>query len=104
VAIGSLDSAVVSAGAVTVRGWAIDPDTGASIAVHVYVDSVATVLTADAARPDVAKAYPAYGANHGFVSTISAPPGNHTVCAYGINSVPGSNPSLGCARVTVPAG
>ena len=32
--IGTIDSAGTSAGAIVVRGWALDPDTGASIAVH----------------------------------------------------------------------
>ncbi|MCU1542570.1 MAG: hypothetical protein JWM50_435 [Microbacteriaceae bacterium] len=101
--IGFIDSTVVAPGAVTVDGWSIDPDTAAPIAVHVYVDSAGVALTADAARPDVARAYPVYGANHGYSTTIKAAPGNHTVCAYGINAGAGGNSSLGCVQVTIPS-
>ena len=70
---------------IRVGGWALDQDTAAPIAVHVYVDSVGTALTANLSRPDVAAAYPGYGDLHGFSALIPATPGPHQVCAYGIN-------------------
>lgn len=87
---------------VVVRGWAIDPDTTAPVAVHVYVDGVgAGVLTADQDRPDVAAAFPGAGAAHGFAGSVPAVGhGNHTVCLYAINAGAGSaNTTLGCRVV-----
>ncbi len=93
-----------SAGGVRVAGWAIDPDTAASIPVHVYVGAVGSAITADGSRPDVGAVYPPYGASHGYIATLPAPAGPVQVCAYGINSGPGSNVLLGCRTVTVLAG
>ncbi|MFT4050871.1 MAG: hypothetical protein QM677_01325 [Microbacterium sp.] len=100
--IGSLDAVTVSAGTLQVSGWAIDPDTTSSIKVHVYVDGVGTVTTANRARADVAAAYPGYGSAHGFSLSTAISSGTHTVCAYGINTGSGGNTTLGCKTVTVP--
>lgn len=100
---GNLEGVEARAGAVSVGGWAIDPDTASAIAVHVYVDGVGTALTADSSRSDVGSSYPAYGANHGFGAVIPADPGSRTVCAYGINVGLGSNVQLGCRTVVVQA-
>jgi len=100
--IGIVDSVVASAGALTVAGWALDPDTTTSIPVHVYVDSIGAAITADQPRPDIATGYPGYGANHGFSTTVSATPGPHRVCVYAINSGPGASPVISCRTVTVP--
>ncbi|MXS74947.1 hypothetical protein CSIV_05785 [Microbacterium sp. CSI-V] len=98
---GNLEGVTAQAGAVAVGGWAIDPDTTQPIAVHVYVDGVGTALLADSSRTDVAGAYPAYGAKHGFGAVLPAAPGARTVCAYGINTGLGGNVQLGCRTVTV---
>ena len=101
---GSLDTvARAGPGAVSVTGWAIDPDTASPIEVHVYVDGQGFNLgPVSASRADVAKAFPGYGPNHGFVATLGGiVPGPHTVCAYGINVGPGSSNQLGCGQVTV---
>jgi len=100
--IGVVDSVVTSVGSLTVAGWALDPDTAASIPVHVYVDSSSYGFTADQPRPDIAAGYPGYGANHGFTSTVAASPGSHRVCVYAINSGPGASPVISCRTVTVP--
>ena len=100
--IGSFDAVVASSGAVRVEGWAIDPDTIGPIAVHVYVDGVGRATTAGLSRPDVATVFPAFGPLHGFIVTVPASPGTHTVCAYGINSGVGDNALLGCRQVIVP--
>jgi hypothetical protein len=103
--IGSLDVARLVPGVgVNVGGWAFDPDTGNSIPVHVYVDGQGTALTANGNRPDVGAVFPGYGPAHGFSSTIATGPGQHTVCAYGINVLSGANSSLGCKVVNVPTG
>jgi hypothetical protein len=103
--IGALDVVEQDGSGVRFRGWAIDPDTSAPIAVHAYVTpnhGVAT--TADLERPDVGALYTASGANHGFIVTRGGiVPGTYNVCAYGIN-VPGTagqNALLGCRTITL---
>ena len=100
--VGALESAVAVDGGVEVSGWALDPDTASSIAVHVYVGSSATALVASRARNDVMAQYPLYGNAHGFGAKITAPAGPQSVCAYGINVGNGNNVLIGCATVTVP--
>lgn len=99
--IGNVESIQAPPGAVAVSGWAIDPDTVAPIAVHVYVGSTGTAIMADGERADVAAVYPAYGTRHGFTWTGSVPPGTHNVCAYAINNGQGGNVLLRCGTVTV---
>jgi hypothetical protein len=70
--------------------------------VHVYVDGVASVVTADRLRPDVGAAFPAAGSAHGFVWSGPASPGAHRVCLYAIDvDLPWRNTGLGCRSVTV---
>ena len=52
--VGSVDLAYSAFGLVRVAGWALDPDTPASIPVHVYVNGVGRAVTANLSRPDVA--------------------------------------------------
>lgn len=101
--IGNYEAAVLSGSKVTVSGWTLDPDTAASIAVHIYVDNVGTAFVADKARSDVGAAYPVYGDKHGFAETVPVPVGTHSVCAYGINTGAGGHTLLGCKTVTVAA-
>jgi peptidoglycan hydrolase-like protein with peptidoglycan-binding domain len=101
-AIGALDTAVASSGSITVRGWALDPNTTSSIRVHVYVDGRATLsLAANGSRPDVERIF-GKGANHGFAGTVSAAAGPRQVCVYAIDSAGGTNPRIACKNVTVP--
>ncbi len=99
--IGTIDVIRGGPGWVSLGGWALDPDTGAPIPVHVYVDSKGTALTADGNRPDVGAFFQGWGNAHGYATTISAPPGTHNVCAYAINVGPGANNLIGCRTVTV---
>jgi hypothetical protein len=100
---GHLDVVTTSAGKVTAQGWAIDPNTKAPIQVQMYVDSAAHALTwANLARPDVGRAYPAAGPNHGYTLTMPTTPGPHTVCLYAINTGPGTSRGIGCRATTVP--
>lgn len=101
---GSLDVASsTTSGEVRVAGWALDPDTTSSIAVHVYADSTFLgARSADLSRPDVAGF--GYGTSHGFDSTFTGvPPGSRDICVFGINT--GTNGSanslIGCRRITV---
>ncbi|MEB0001336.1 hypothetical protein QN345_01195 [Cryobacterium sp. 10I1] len=102
---GVLDSVSASRGAITVTGWTFDPDTSASIPVHIYVDSAGAAFVADDSRSDVAQIYPGYGPQHGYSRSLTVAPGVHTVCAFGIESAGiGSNTLLGCKTVTVLSG
>lgn len=99
--IGALDSATGGTGSVQVRGWALDPDTTAPITVHVYVDGKAVRgVTANGSRPDVARAY-GKGAAHGYVVDVPAAAGTRSVCVWGIDTIGGPSPQLGCRSVTV---
>jgi SpoIID/LytB domain protein len=102
---GSVDEVgpALTSGAVTLRGWALDPSEPArSLAVHVYVDGrgVANV-PADRARPDVGAAYPGAGDLHGFSVPLSLSAGRHQVCAFAINVGLGSNKLLRCSSIDV---
>ncbi|MCZ4068176.1 hypothetical protein O1W71_10890 [Microbacterium sp. H37-C3] len=101
---GSLDSVVAVPGGLQVRGWAIDPNTKESIAVHAWRGSSVNALRASKARPDVAIAYPDFGEAHGFDDFIAAPAGDAQVCAYGINVGWGDNSLLSCKTATVMTG
>ena len=92
----------VSGSDLVLRGWTIDPDTAAPIDVHVYVDGVgAKVTKANKSRPDVERAYPAYGAEHGIATKFSLAPGRHQICSYGINVGRGTNALLACQTVDI---
>ena len=93
--IGSLDSAARQANGVRVRGWALDADTTSGVMVDIYVNGVGYArIPANQGRADVGRAYPAYGIFRGFDTVVPAAGGQ--VCAYGINSGPGTNVLLGC--------
>jgi len=103
--VGHIDSVTAAAGAVTVTGWALDPDTAQPIAVHVYVGGRGVPVTASGQRPDLARVFPPYGPAHGFTATVRGlPAGVHPVCVYAINVGPGTtNPLIGgtCRTVRV---
>jgi SpoIID/LytB domain protein len=101
--LGSIDIVQGSGEGVTVAGWAIDPDTTDPIDVHVYVGGAGFALRADGDRPDLAAAFPGYGAAHGFRAVIPAGAGSTPVCVYAINVRAGSHQLLGCRTVVVPA-
>ncbi|MEB0222468.1 hypothetical protein, partial [Pseudomonas sp. AB12(2023)] len=82
--IGVIDSISAAGGSITAAGWAYDPDTAASIPVHVYVDGVGAAYTAPNPRADFGAVYPAYGPNHGYYLNMATTPGTHNVCVYGI--------------------
>lgn len=100
--VGSVDGVTPVPAGFFVYGWALDPSTAASIAVHVYVDGrFSRVIMADGPRPDVGAVFPGYGDAHGYRAGIAAGAGRHVVCIYAINDGPGSNPLIGCRPVDV---
>jgi hypothetical protein len=88
-------------GGIRVQGWARDPDTKEPIDVHVYVDGKGVgVFQANQPRPDVQVAEgETAGPNHGFNGVVTAGPGVHEVCVYGIDKVntrDDTNALIGC--------
>jgi hypothetical protein len=99
---GDVNSVTGGPGTFTLRGWAIDRETTGPITVDIYRDGrFAGSLRADQPRTDVEAAYPDSGPNHGFSGTLSAAPGAHTICVYGINFGLGEHRLIECQRVTV---
>jgi hypothetical protein len=89
-----------------VTGWALDPDTASPIYVDLYLDGqLAGRETANVPRADIGQAYPGYGVDHGFLTSIQVfSAGPHQVCAYAINVGAGNgNPLLNCLEVDVPS-
>lgn len=100
---GYLDTFDLRLANLRIGGWAIDPDATQPTAIHVYVDGVGHVLTADGSRPDVGAVFPGAGANHGFAETIALAPGPHSLCVYAINQGLGTNTPYGCRSIAVGA-
>ena len=96
---GVIDLVKAGADGIRVAGWAIDPNTGNPIDVHIYVGSIGTPLAADRDRADLAAVYPSSGTKHGF-DTVVAGRAGQTVCVYAINAGPGANQTLGCRVAT----
>ncbi|QIG38324.1 hypothetical protein G5T42_01565 [Microbacterium sp. 4R-513] len=99
--IGNLEGVVAGAGGANVSGWALDPDTTASINVHIYVGSTGAQYLADKSRPDVGAVY-RLGDAHGFAEFIPMTSGTKSVCVYAINSGAGGHAFLGCRDVVIP--
>jgi hypothetical protein len=100
---GSFDGWAPSSPGIRVSGWAVDPDSDASVGVHVYVDGrFAGQGVASGSRPDVGDAFGWVGNNRGFDIEAAALPGPHNVCVYALNLGPGGNNLLGCRSVNVP--
>ena len=98
--IGVVDVLARAGNAVTGSGWVYDPDTAASIPVHVYVNGVGYAVTANGNRPDFAGTMPFYGAAHGYSFSLPIGAGPGTVCIYGIESAgTGGNVLLGCRTI-----
>jgi len=112
-AVGSLDSVSASTGTagsqLSVSGWSFDPTlTSQPNEVDVYVDqpngkTVGYALQANGSRPDVGRAFPGVGSNHGFSGQFPATqPGGYRACAYALGNNPlGQTTALGCRAISV---
>lgn len=101
---GVLDADVPTPGKVVVSGWAVDPDRGSAITVHLWVDGrFVKEVRSDRTREDLPAALSAYGRGHGYRTELQLPEGARSICAYGLNAsgTPGRNARLGCHTVTV---
>ncbi|MEU8261571.1 ETX/MTX2 family pore-forming toxin [Micromonospora sp. NPDC048999] len=72
---------------VHIWGWTADDDLPAtSLTVRITIDGAsATTLTANQSRPDVAAAYPKYGAAHGFDLVLPASAAGHNICVAAVS-------------------
>jgi len=88
----------VASGNIRVAGWAADPDRNGPIRVQAWVNGrLVRTFTAGGSRPDVARALPQFGPNHGFNRLIKVGAGRVEVCLVAVNVGPGTtNPTLGC--------
>lgn len=101
---GQIDSKTSSLGSVSMSGWALDPDVAEPISVTITVDGVNVAnVTADAARSDIAAAFPGYGSAHGWSATVPVN-GTATVCAIAVNVGGGTDRTLGCFVAETPTG
>lgn len=100
---GLFDGAVGGVEVVTVKGWAIDPNTTGSLSAEVLIDGakVATVK-ASKVRAGLGSTYN-YGDTFGFDAVVPAAAGVHEVCVTAINVGRGANTPLGCVQATVTA-
>jgi hypothetical protein len=102
---GQLDGTSAGPGSVSVSGWALDPDTAASIDVQMLVGGrVVATARADQSRPDVGRVFPGYGDRHGYAMTASVGGGSNTVCVRAVNVRSGQDVQLGCRVVETPSG
>ena len=86
------------------RGWAIEPDATAPATVTATLDGRALAsFTAALPRADLARAYPIYGADHGYATTFPTPTtaGSHTLCVTPVNTGAGVVPAPTCRTVLV---
>ena len=87
-------------------GWTIDPSAQrTAITAYVLVDGKQVAKSvANLPRPDVAKAHPAAGPNHGFQFVARVPEGRHQVCVKARNVGAGANVVLRCQTRTMDYG
>ncbi|WP_213454783.1 ETX/MTX2 family pore-forming toxin [Rhizomonospora bruguierae] len=78
---------------VRVRGWTADGDQPTTaLTVQFTIDGAyAGSMVANGSRPDVAAAYPQYGAAHGYDITLAASATGHTVCVTAVSVGGGAN-------------
>jgi len=100
---GYLDSVSVQQSAISVGGWAVDPDLPTQpLQVYALLDGTVAKLTSSSpvARPDVQAARRA-GPNQGFALSLTAADGPHTLCVDAVNLGAGAPSVIGCRQVQV---
>ena len=93
-------------GGLRFSGWAIDPSAPTQpVIAYVSVDgTIVGRATANLPRPDVAKAHPSAGANHGFSFSELIKEGTHEICVKARNIGAGANVVLRCTKRTLDYG
>jgi surface antigen len=112
---GSVDTATGGPGTVTVKGWAVDPNTETTAsAIQVSLGGPAgsagaqlfNVGTETGTRPDITSSLPTVGTGHGFTKTVTTSlRGSIPVYVYAMNAAGtgGANTLIGTKTVTVAA-
>jgi hypothetical protein len=96
-----IDSITGAVGAVHVSGWSVWPDQpAASVFMAIQIGNSWTAMTANSSNAESATTVPTAGTNHGFVGSVTLPPGTYPVCVWAGNSAGGAA-SIGCQTVTV---
>lgn len=102
--MGKIQALTPGNNAVTVSGWAVDPDNvSAPVTVRVYGAGWSRTVSANGASPDSNTAFPGAGTNHGYAATFYATAGSQDVCIDVSNQGQGRDISLGCRAVNVPS-
>ncbi|HEX8078831.1 MAG TPA: fibronectin type III domain-containing protein [Jatrophihabitans sp.] len=92
---------VGTSNAIAISGWALDPDTASPIKVQVTSDGVSKqLLTANLASSGSTKAWPRYGAYHGYSANVTLDGFEHTVCVAAINVGEGKDVTQGCRVIS----
>ena len=103
--IGGIDYYTTGIGAVHLWGWALDPDSTASLDVAAFVGGSMVWAKANLSRSDVATQYPGFGPAHGWNIDLGGLPGGvQQICVSAANVGPGLSASLGCVNANVPDG
>ncbi|MFM7069399.1 MAG: hypothetical protein ACKOYM_08075 [Actinomycetes bacterium] len=99
---GAVDRVADAGSAVRVKGWSVSNRDYSSTDIEVFVDEkLVRTVTASMYRPDVARAYPAAGAYHGYDTTIRVAPGKRLVCVWARDRRNGQRSLIGFREVVV---
>lgn len=100
---GHFDGVTGSTNAVSIRGWAIDPDVYDAVRYKVHIDGVgAQAGVANGTRTDVERVHPGWGSDVGLSTTVTGvAAGKHTVTVWYQDRPSGTYRSFGTKSVTV---
>lgn len=99
---GAVSGITASDGAIRVRGWAVANSDYQRAGIRIIVDDkIVYHGVAQLPRPDVQRAYPAFGPNTGYDVPLKVAPGKHTVCVWVIDRRNNRSTLLGVKELTV---
>ncbi|MCX7619484.1 MAG: GH25 family lysozyme [Acidimicrobiales bacterium] len=100
--IGGVIEASVGSASVSLAGWALDPDSSASLDIAITVDGkLVGIFPTDVDIPVIGVFFRGWGSVHGFRVTINnLTPGNHRICAIAKNLGAGTDTTLACAPLS----
>lgn len=99
---GNLDVAVDAGGAIRVQGWAVANSDYQRAGIRVFLDDkIVYHGLAELQRPDVQRAYPAFGLRTGYDVRVRALPGKRLVCVWGVDRRNGRTALLGLREIVV---
>jgi hypothetical protein len=101
--VGAVESAVSALGAVTVTGWAVDPDSTESLTTSLTVDGAPSpVVPSQVTRTDISQLFPGVSDGQGVRAVLDLAEGTHEVCLLAANAgAEGSDATVGCRSVVV---